>query len=160
MRKELFCIIILVQLAGSQRVARDSKMLITRSGHHEAAIADHDDISGPIQASGPRWSRSPSPPMSGCLGRTTSVSTVWTAGDLRGPVVPSPLVSGCANRASAGVGATMVPTAVAAVERLSRADDVRLDCLDGGWPAWARRAVAAKSRLRELRVRGRRGRSQ
>jgi hypothetical protein len=39
----------------------------------------------------------------------------------------------------------MVPVAVAAEERLSRAvKDVRLDCLDGGWLAWARRAVAAK----------------
>jgi hypothetical protein len=75
------------------------------------------------RAKGPRWSRSPSPPISG---------RVWTAGDLRGPVVSSPLVSGCADCAFAGFGATMVPVAVVAEERLSRADDVRLDCLDGG----------------------------
>ena len=42
------------------------------------------------------------------------------------------MVSGCTNCAFAGVGAKMVPIAVAADERLSRADDVRLDCLDGG----------------------------
>ena len=71
-----------------------------------------------------------------------------------------PLLSGCANRAFAGVGATMVPIAVAAKERLSRADDVRPGCLDGGWPAWTRSAAAAKNRMRDLRVRGRRGRGR
>ena len=46
--------------------------------------------------------------------------------------MPSPLVTGCANCAFEGVGAKMVPIAVVADERLSRADEVRLDCLDSG----------------------------
>jgi hypothetical protein len=42
------------------------------------------------------------------------------------------LVSGCTNCAFAGVGAKMVPIAVAADERLSRATHVRDECWAGG----------------------------
>ena len=60
-----------------------------------------------------------------------------------------------------GFGTTMVPVAAAAVERLSGPQryrspsgghGVRLVCVDDGWPAWARRAVAAGEWLRERRV--------